>query len=215
LKTSPSIPVFEQQFSDGEFDFAYMNPYHAVVANNKQGYIPIIRDIGRKLFGIIVVRKDSPLQSVKQLDGKKVAFPAPNALGAALIPRAEFVRKFKIKVEELYVKSHSSVYLNVLLGKTDAGGGVQKTLNQQPDNIRNNLRILYKTSEVAPHPFTAHRRVTRDIQEKVKAAFLALGDDAQGRKLLEEVPIKKVGLANMVDYEPLMEMGLEEFYVEK
>lgn len=90
------------------------------------------RDNGHSLVGIIVVKKDSPVQSASELDGKTVAFPSPNALGATLLPRAEFDREFNIKVNELYVKSHSSVYLNVLLGKTAAGGGVQKTLSLQP-----------------------------------------------------------------------------------
>jgi phosphonate transport system substrate-binding protein len=61
-----------------------MNPYHAIRANKKHGYAPLVRDVGRSLFGIIVVKKDSPIETVSELDGEIVAFPAPNALGAAL-----------------------------------------------------------------------------------------------------------------------------------
>ena len=215
LKTSSSIPVFETQFNQGKFDFAYMNPYHAIVANLKQGYQPILRDNGRNLYGIIVVRKDSPIQSVNELDGKTVAFPAPNALGAALLPRAEFARKFEINVNEIYVKSHSSVYLNVLLGRAAAGGGVQKTLSQQPEKIRNQLRILHKTTKVPPHPLTSHSRVNKNIQEKVKTAFLKLGDSEAGQNLLKKIPMKKIGPASMGNYDPLKKMGLNEFYIVK
>ena len=215
LKSSSNIPQFENQLNAGEFDFAYMNPYHALVANEKQGYKPLLRDNGRSLFGIIVVKKDSPIQAVSQLDGQTVAFPAPNALGAALLPRAEFDRNFNIKVDELYVKSHSSVYLNVLLGKAAAGGGVQKTLSQQPDIIRNQLRILHKTSKVPPHPLSAHPRVDKSVQDKVKAAFLELGNSEEGRALLKKIPMKKIGSASMDDYAPLREMGLDKYYVGK
>ncbi len=211
LKASPNIPTFEKEFSAGEFDFAYMNPYHAIVANEKQGYAPLLRDNGRNLFGIIVVKKDSAIQSVSELDGKTVAFPSPNALGAALLPRAEFDRKFNININELYVKSHSSVYLNVLLGKVAAGGGVQKTLSQQPENIRNKLRILYKTDPVPPHPFTAHSRVDKSVQDKVKAAFLELGNDEKGKELLKKIPMKKIGSANINDYEPIKKLGLDKY----
>ena len=174
LKSSPNIPEFETQFKASEFDFAYMNPYHAIVANEKQGYTPMLRDNGRSLFGILVVKKDSPILAVNELDNKTVAFPSPNALGATLLPRAELDRKFNIKVNPLYVKSHSSVYLNVLLGKTVAGGGVQKTLSQQPDKVRDNLRILYKTNAVPPHPLTVHPRVDKSVTHKVRIAFLEL-----------------------------------------
>ncbi len=180
-RASPSIPEFAKQLANGEFDFAYMNPYHAIVANKQQGYSPVLRDIGRNLYGIIVVRKDSPIQTVNELDGKTVAFPSPNALGAALIPRAEFARKFNIKLNEIYVKSHSSVYLNVLLGKAVAGGGVQKTLSQQPAEIRDHLRVLYKTSEVPSHPLTVHPRVNADIRNGITSVFLDLGKTEPGQ----------------------------------
>lgn len=215
LKASSSIPVFEKQLSKGEFDFAYMNPYHAIVANKNKGYKPLLRDIGRRLFGIIVVKKDSTMQSISELDGKVVAFPAPNSLGAALIPRAEFARKFKIKVDEVYVQSHSSVYLNVLLSKVAAGGGVQKTLSQQPEKVRNQLRVLHRTVKVSPHPLAVHPRVPKIIQEKIKAAFLELGNSEQGKKLLEKIPMKKIGVANIHDYSSLKKMGLDKYYVSK
>lgn len=213
LQTSSSIPAFEKQFTNGAFDFAYMNPYHAIVANKKQGYTPLFRDIGRSLYGIIVVKKDDPIQSVSELDRKKVAFPAPNALGAALIPRSEFAKKFNIDIEEVYVNSHSSVYLNVIFNKVAAGGGIEKTLTQQPENIRKRLRILHKTAAVPTHPFMARTDVDTKIQQKIKTAFLELGNSEKGMALLKKIPMKKIGETNMDDYGLLRTMGLEEFYV--
>ena len=52
-----------------------MNPYHAVMADQAQGYVPIVRDGSRKLFGILAVRNDSPLQDVKELDGAPSEIP--------------------------------------------------------------------------------------------------------------------------------------------
>lgn len=212
LKSSPNILEFESQFKAGVFDFAYMNPYHAIIANEKQGYSPLLRDNGRNLFGIIVVKKDSPILSVTELDNETIAFPSQNALGATLLPRAELNRKFNIKVNGLYVKSHSSVYLNVLLGKTIAGGGVQKTLSIQPEKIRDNLRILYETSAVSSHPLTVHSRVDMSVIHRVRTAFLELGDSESGRALLKKIPMKKIGPASIDDYQSLKEMGLDKYY---
>ncbi len=210
---SPDIPEFEKSFNAGEYDFAYMNPYHLIVANGSQGYKPIVRDIGRKLYGVIVVKKDSPITSVEQLDGEVVAFPAPNALGAALIPRTEFATKFKIKPEYNYVKSHTSVYLNVLLGQAAAGGGVQKTFSQQKPEVKDNLRILYETTKVAPHPIAVHPRVFSEVSQQVQDAFLKMAASDSDMKLLQKIPMKKLGAAKLNDYDELLEMGLESFYV--
>lgn len=212
LKLSTNIPAFEKSFARGDYDFAYMNPYHAVVAHDNNGYQPLLRDVGRSLYGIIVVKKDSAIKFVKELDGKKVAFPAPNALGAALLPRYELSKKFGIKVEEKYVRSHSSVYLNVALGLTAAGGGVQKTLSQQPQKIRDQLRIINKTQEVPPHPITAHKRIPLKIRGEVTRAFLGIAESTEGEALLRKVPIKAIGKSNIEDYSMLRKMGLAEFY---
>jgi len=213
LKGSPTIPDFEKEFTAGTYDFAYMNPYHALVANKNQGYVPIIRDNGRKLFGILAVRADSDIKSVKDLDGKKIAFPAPNALGASLLLRANLKDQHKINFNPVYVKTHSSVYLNVIVKQVTAGGGVQKTLNQQPENIKAGIRVLLRSPEVSPHPLTVHPRVSAADREKVAKALLRIGSHPVGKALLSKIPMKQVGPASLNDYAPLKDMGLERYYV--
>ena len=213
LQPVPSIPKFEQALEHGLFDFAYMNPYHLLVANEIQGYIPLLRDTGRTLYGIIVVRKDSAIKSIEDLQGKAIAFPAPNALGAALIPRAEFATKYHIMVKPVYVRSHTSVYLNVFLGRIPAGGGVRSTLNIQDPRIVKGLRVLFETTRTPPHPLAAHPRVPQSVREKVARAFIEFGGTAFGAKLLAQIPIKKIGPAKLSDYEPLRSLNLDRFYV--
>ena len=210
---SPTIPDFESEFSAGSFDFAYMNPYHALIANKTQGYVPLIRDTERKLQGILVVRKDSGIDSVKELDGAKISFPAPNALGASLLIRADLTKQHNIKFNPIYVKTHSSVYLNVIVKQTTAGGGVGKTLKQQKENIRGALKIIYRSPEVSPHPITAHPRVPEIVKNNIKQAFLELGKSDAGKALLSKIPMKQIGDAQLSDYTPLNEFNLDEFYV--
>lgn len=213
LVGAPSINAFEAGFAEGLYDFAYMNPYHALVAHERQGYVPLVRDTGRSLRGIIVVRKDSSIESITQLAGKKVAFPSPNALGAALIPRAEFANLYHIEVSPWYVGNHDSVYLNVVLGRAAAGGGVASTLQEQTSQIRDSLRVIHQTRAIAPHPVMAHPRVDPEVREQVKQAFLVLGETESGRALLAPIPIQHIGEAVLEDYLALRALGLEAFYV--
>lgn len=209
-----SIPQFEKEFARGSYDFAYMNPWHSMVAFEKQGYLPLVRDGTRKLNGILVVRKDSDITEISQLEGKKVAFPAPNALGASLMMRAELANLHGISIKPVYVKTHSSVYLNVALNQASAGGGVLRSFKNQDSGIQDRLRIIYKTQDMPPHPVSAHPRVPEEVIAQVRQAFLEMKDNPEQQKLLAKIPMPQPVTAEVKDYQPLKKMGLEAFYVE-
>jgi phosphonate transport system substrate-binding protein len=187
-----------------------MNPY--LVLENPQGYIPLVRD-AVPVFGILVVRKDSPIRSPADLEGATIAFPAPNAIGASLLIRAELTRKFKIHFNPTYVKSHTATYLSVVQGLAAAGGGVQKTLDEQQESVRDQLRIVHTTRPFLTHPVAAHPRVPADVREAVRAAFLAMAASPEGAQLLRDVPMARAIQTSARDYEPLRELSLGDFFV--
>jgi len=213
LQGSKDIPEFEAKLAHGEFDFAYMNPYHALTAARDQGYLPLVRDGGRALYGILVVRKDAPIKDVKQLDGAEIAFPAPNALGASLLMRAQLTRDQGIQFTPKYVQTHSSVYLNVVLGQAAAGGGVMGTFNQQPSEVREQLRTLYVTRDMPPHPFGAHPRVPDTVRIEVTKALIELSLTPRGKDLLAGVPFDRLIKTSYAEYQIMESWGLEDFYV--
>ncbi|MDH4317928.1 MAG: phosphate/phosphite/phosphonate ABC transporter substrate-binding protein [Desulfobulbaceae bacterium] len=211
LKFYKSIPEFEQGFLEGVPDFAYMNPYHQVMAAKAQGYIPLIRD-SKELEGLLVVRKDDTIGSVQELNGKELAFPSPNALAASLYMRALLVGLEHVNFTPNYVKTHSNVYRHVLLGKAAAGGGVNKTLQDEPKELREQLRILYKTPGISSHPISVHPRVSSNVAKAISEAFIKLAGDPHGRELLREVAIPEPVMADYEkDYKPLEMLGLEKF----
>lgn len=210
---SPKIPVFEKKFLAGQYDFAYMNPYHLLKANDSQGYVPLVRDDSRMLKGVLVVAKDSPYEALSDLDGSMIAFPSPNALGASLLMRADLDGQFNLKFTPRYVQTHSSVYLNVALGQTAAGGGVLSTLKKQPEDLQSHLRILYETQGIKPHPLSAHPRVPESDREKMRDAWLALASTAQGQQLMARIPMFQSVSATMDDYTELRDRGLDDYYI--
>ncbi len=213
LKTYVSIPAFETAFLSGEPDFAYLNPYHAVMAKKAAGYTPIVRDDATRLTGILVVRKDSPITRVEQLDGATLAFPAPNAFGASLYIRALLTEEYKINFKPEYVTTHSNVYRRVLTGHFPAGGAVRKTLAEETPELQAQLRVLYETPSAYSHPIAAHPRVATQAREAVLQAFLKLGANPAFASLLKEIQMPKPAKADFKDYAPLEKLGLEKFVV--
>ncbi|MDE1949509.1 MAG: phosphate/phosphite/phosphonate ABC transporter substrate-binding protein, partial [Burkholderiales bacterium] len=138
LEVSESIPKFETSVLAGGPDFAYLNPYHEVMARRAQGYIPLVRG-SKPLQGILVVRKDAAIRSVADLDGQSIAFPAPNAFGASLWMRALLTERYKLHFTPTYVRTHSNCYLHVATGRTAACGGIARTLTEQEPEVRDVL----------------------------------------------------------------------------
>lgn len=215
LRGAPTIPAFEKEFLAGQFDFSYMNPFHLLIANDTQGYIPLVRDHSKKLQGVLVTRKDSEIKSVKDLNNKTLAFPSPNALGASLQMRAELHDKFNLNIIPIYVKTHDSVYLNVYLKQVPAGGGVGKTFRKQSKKLRDTLKIIYTTTPVSPHPIAAHPRVPKEDRDKFVKALFEIANTKQGKNTLSKIPIRQLGNTSMKDYEQLKKMNLERFFVSK
>ena len=213
LQLSPNIPQFEEGVLAGKADFVYMNPYHEVMAKKAQGYEPLVRN-NNLLTGILVVRKDSSIKSVKELDGQEIAFPAPNAFGASLWMRTLLVEKEKITIKPVYVKTHSNAFRNVVVGKMIACGAINNTLAEESEEVRGVLRVLLETPGVPPHPLSAHPRVPRTARQAVMKAWLEMANDAAGQELLKGVQMPKPVRADYArDYLPLEKLGVEKYVV--
>jgi len=206
------IPDFTRTFLQGKFDFAYMNPYHVLQTVETQGYIPLVRDGGRNLKGIMVVHKDSDIRSIKQLQEIEFAFPSANALGASLLIKAELAKQ-NIRFQPNYVQTHSSVYLHVAKKLYPIGGGVLSTLMAQKEHVRNSLRVIYQSAPVPSHPISVHPRVPKHIQDKVKTALLEMSKSKHFIKYLNKIPIKKMVPAKIDEYLKLKELQLDKLYI--
>lgn len=216
LQLYKSIPNFERDLKKGSPDFAFMNPYHFLVARRTNGYIALVRDSADDLQGILVVRRDGPISDVTQLDGKTLAFPAPNAFAASLYMRALLTEQSKIRVEPQYVGSHSNVYRNVILGFAAAGGGINFTLKNEPPEVREQLRVIYETPKTAAHPLAVHPRVPPAHRQAVLNALLKMTRDPAAQALLDNVQLSKPVQADYArDYAPLEKLGLEQYVIEE
>lgn len=211
-----SIPEFEKAFLRGEPDIAYMNPYHAVMAKQAQGYRPILRDDKRELTGIMVVKKDSPYHTIKDLSGTTIAFPSPNAFAAALYMRALLHQKENIEFTPYYAETHSNAYRMVLLGKCAAAGGVLRTLEKERAEVKDNLRVIYTTPSTPSHPLTAHSRIPDEVFTSIQNSFAKMAADESQKENLKSILFPQPIVANYErDYRFLEDLKLEKYVVDR
>jgi len=215
LRVYRTFEQFETDLLNGRVDFAYMNPYQFLMAQKAQGYLPLVRDGSRLLSGFLVVRRDSPIQSVKQLDGQEIAFPDPNAFGASLYMRALLQEKEHIHFTARYLTTHANVYRHVIFGSVAAGAGVNLTLANDRPEIRAALRVLYETPGTVPHPLCAHPRIPAALREAMTQAVLAMAKDENGRAILQSTDLRQPVRASYVrDYQPLEKLKLQKYVIQ-
>ena len=213
LVIQPTIPEFEKYLLKGGPDIAYANPYHAVMAYKAKQYQPLLADGSMLLSGILVAKKDSNITQAADLQNQRVDFPSPNAFAASLLLRAH-LQQSKIHIRPYYVNTHSNVYRGVLIGEAAAGGGVNRTLDSEPEEIRQKLRVIYESPSYRSHPIITNPRVSAAVRDKILRSVIALEKSEAGRALLANVQHNQpIPVSYQKDYRPLEALNLEKLVV--
>jgi len=213
LRVYRTFTAFEGELFQGTPDFAFINPYHQLIAYRRHGYLPLVRS-GQPLRGILVVPKDSPVTSLKDLDGKTIAFPSPNAFASSLYMRALLAEREHLRFNPRYLDSHNEVYRHVMLDEAQAGGSTAVTLAHERPELQSQLRVLYVTPPTVSHPLTVHPRVPAAVRAAMTQAILELDTQAEGKNKLARAQLSAPLIADQQrDYQPLEQLHLERYVV--
>ncbi len=177
-------------------DFAYFGPKSYVEAAEKANAQPMVCELDEEgnpgYKGIIIVQKDSPINSIEEAKGHTFAFTDPNSTSGCLVPNVLFVRDMKVKPEEYFSEvrfsgSHGASILAVKNGDVDVAATNNIDLNRMIEKgaaSSDDFKILW-TSDIIPGAPMAARK---DLPESLKAAFagalLQLNDDPAALKAL-------------------------------
>ena len=207
FKTAPNIPEFERRLSQGEYDLAYMNPYHYTVFGDKPGYRAFAKQKDKRIKGIMVARKDTKMKDLQALDGNKLAFPAPAAF-ASILTRAH-LKGIGVEFTPQYVKSHDSVYRSVAKGLFPSGGGVVRTFNNTEPEVREQLKIFWTSRPFTPHAFAAHPALDQAMVDKIQQVLLGMNNDPEAAPLLKAINFKGFEKAQYQDWDDVRSLKID------
>jgi len=211
FSTAKDIPTFEQRLKDGEYDFAYMNPYHFTIFNQAPGYQALLKQKNKGIQGIIVVPLDSPLRSIEDLttlSDIKIAFPAPAAFAASVILQAK-LKQLNVDYQPVYVSSHDSVYLNISQNTFTAGGGIIRTLKNTLTKSQEQLRILWKSPKYTPHAIAVHPSVPTKDSLVFQQAVLDIQTTPEAIAALKLINIPELETAFNSDWDDVRALNIQ------
>ena len=179
------------------YDIIYLNPYHYTIFSKSTGLRAIAKQKGKHIKGIIVVDRDSTISNLDMLNDAKIAFPAPAAFAATVLPQANLTRR-NIPFTPSYVSSHDSVYAIVLKGFFVAGGGIERTLSTLPKDLSNKLKVIWRSEGYTPHAFAVHPRVSDETASRIQNALISLSSLEEGENILNRLGFN-AGIVKSVD----------------
>ncbi|QSJ20958.1 PhnD/SsuA/transferrin family substrate-binding protein [Nostoc sp. UHCC 0702] len=176
-----------ERLSAQAWSLVFAPPGLAAVAIARYQYVPILPLVGvSNLRSVLVVRKDSPIQDLKQLQGKTVALGQPGSATGYYLP---LYNLYGLTVAEILSAPTPKTILELVAeGKADAGAISIAELDLYSPQLRQTeFRILYTDPHyVPPGVVLIGSTVERNRQEYI-------------RKVLSEVPAV---LAQEVGYVP-------------
>lgn len=203
------FPAFTEAAKTGQMDIGFTNPLLYVQIRDGADIQPLALSSevksGTRLRGIIVVRKDSGIERIQDLKGKKFVFmakgsPAGYLFQLLLLSKAGMDPKKDITILP-FAKRHDKVVEAVFNKTADAGGIREDELEKVKDQIDiSQLRIVGYTDYFPNWPFFSTSKLKPETAAKVRAALLKLKpNDPNNEKILG--PARLTGFVPVTDRE--------------
>jgi phosphonate transport system substrate-binding protein len=209
LEASRNYAAYNEKLFSGYSHFALPNPYQTVTAT-EHGY-HIFGKMGNDedFRGIILVRRDSGIESVADLKGKAVSYPAPTALAATMLPQWYFHQHGLDVMQDLdnrYVGSQESAIMNVYLGHTRAGATWPppwRAFAKERPEVAAALEVKWQTESLPNNGLVVRHDVPAEIVAQVSVLLFNLHQHAQGQALLAPMELDYFEAADMKTYDPV------------
>lgn len=219
LEASRNYSIYDNKLYSRQFHFALPNPYQTV-NSLKHGYRVFGKMADDENFrGIILVRKDSGIQQVKDLKHKAVSFPAPTALAATMMPQYYLQTHGLSVMQDIdihYVGSQESSIMNVMLGDTAAGATWPppwRALSKERPELARELKIMWQTTPLPNNGLVVRDDINPAIVKQVARLLFTLHQHEQGKTWLSRMELSKFEPATADTYQPVKDF-LKDFHRE-
>jgi phosphonate transport system substrate-binding protein len=163
-------------------------------AVNLGGFVPqtaMEKDDGTVGYTLqLIVRRDSPIKSVADLKGKRVAHVSPSSNSGDTAPRVLFAAmgvKPGVDYEIIYSGKHDNSIMGVVNGDYDAAPVANNVVDRMRERgmfKKDDLRVVYESRPFPRTAFGVAHDLPQALQDKIKQAFISF--DFKHSKIAKE-----------------------------
>ena len=221
------VQVFPENFDDhmnkvgsGEIDISFSNPFvYIKIAHQYEAraFAKIIEKEGKDMFrGEICVLKDSPLQTLADLKGKRIMAVSRSSAGGYLFQRGMLVEAGIDPDEEPTIDfaqgagKQEEAFLAVCSGEYDAcfvrEGTRTEVMRDQVDISK--VRVLAYTPFYPGWVYAGRKGLDPSVLDKIRSAMLKLDlSDPEHKAILEKANFVKVVASEDKDFDSIRELA--------
>jgi phosphonate transport system substrate-binding protein len=192
--------LLAQALREGKVDLFHDSVVPVMVLSKRTGSVPILRQwkYGEAEYeGVIVVKKDSGIDTLGDLRGKVIAFDEPHSTSASVLPRMLLEEK-KLKLVQMkspgtaqpgvvgYVYGTDGSSVNLLVtGRVDAATTSHREIDRLKPEVRENLKIIGKTRTVPRQLIAVRKDLDSRIVKALKEILINMDKDPEGQGVLK------------------------------
>jgi phosphonate transport system substrate-binding protein len=178
-----------------KIDLAWFGGFTFVQANVRSGgkVLPLVqREEDEKFRSVFITDAKSGITKLEDLKGKTLSFGSQSSTSGHLMPRS-FLLGAKVNPDTdlkrvAFSGAHDATIAAVASGKVDAGAlniSVWEKFVTEKKVDPTAVKVFYTTPPYYDYNWSVHADMPQALQDKIKAAFLALDPNApQGKEIL-------------------------------
>ena len=191
-----------EAFGTDRADMAIMNTFSYLLAHAKYGskaVLRVARRYGELTYrGEFIVRSNSGIDSLHQLQGKTIAYVDPSSTSGYIYPKEMLRQRGVVPKQEVFANGHNQVVTKVYQGDVDAGAvfysrpdsatgeklDARAKIATEHPNVYSVVKVIALTDEIPNDPVVIRTGLPKDVADKLIAALLTFQETPQGRKSL-------------------------------
>ncbi len=203
LKISPSYTEHLELVGNDSYDLSYVGPsiyIQMVDKYNEKFILASMTTYDLPFFnGIIFVRANSSIYSLKDLKNQSFAFGKEASTMSSIVPKV-MLEEVGIELYDLkkyqHLKNHDDVVKYVLSGEFSAGAVKEAIFDKYKEA---GLREIARSRHISEHVFLAANSMPIKTKKQIEALLLNITKTQQGRKILHNIKPKSNRLKHTRD----------------
>lgn len=214
------VPLNFKQFWEGvtkqEYDLVHFNQYHYIVSHKEFGYhvLATNEEFGRnQIAGALFVRKDSGINSVQDLRGKRILFGGGRKAMVSYIAPLSILKQAGLEpgrdFEEAFSKNPPAAMLNVYRSIFDAAGAGDVVIGLKVIRDRidpSTMKQLASSESFIQLPWAVKRDMAPETRQKIQELMTGLDKTEQGAAILKAAKVTAFRPAVDSDFDKVREI---------